>query len=87
MFILKIFVQQKFAQKVGIYGCLLNPDRVSWIRIQESIKCTDLLNLDPQHCIQEDKRDLNDGSDLHYCGNEWKYPTGCNLQVNRDLVI
>ena len=34
-----------------------------------------------QEWLQEEKRDLNDVSDLTYCGNEWKFPTGCSIQV------
>jgi len=30
--------------------------------------------------FKEDKRDLNDVSDLDYCGNEWKFPTSCSLK-------
>jgi len=30
--------------------------------------------------FDEEKRDLNDVSDLNYCGNEWKFPTSCDLK-------
>lgn len=30
---------------------------------------------------EEEKRDLNDGTDLTYCGNEFKYPTSCSRKV------
>ena len=35
--------------------------------------------------FEESKRDLNDVSDLHYCGNEWKYPTSCSVEVRSGL--
>lgn len=33
--------------------------------------------------FDEAKRDLNDVSDLDYCGNEWKFPTSCSLEVQQ----
>ena len=36
---------------------------------------------------EETKRDLNDGSDLNYCGNEWKYPTSCSIKVYSFIIF
>ena len=37
--------------------------------------------------FDESKRDLNEVADLNYCGNEFKYPSSCSVQVELHKII